>query len=311
MTKKFSIIIAVYNTEKYTERAVESILSQGYKEYEIIFINDGSPDNSEAVIKEIIKKNPNVQIKYIYQNNKGLAGARNTGLMHSEGEYIIWLDCDDVLQEGALEKLATLTTEKPDVIVNRISSYFESTQEIKECNYFFSSEKIIDRKEMIHELNRISDFWFAAWCFVVNREFLKKSGLTFCEEVDHEDELWSPELICLAGTFCGNNKSVYLNTYFRKGSIVSTKNVRRDISKLKICEKLRDFTTGLSDKASINFVNRRIIRIMYSVYSRIHTYDKNGDQQKLADGFDKTLKNIYGKRRFMYKVILYARSVKK
>lgn len=86
-----SIIIPAYNSARFLPEAIESVLAQTYKDYEIIVVDDGSTDNTKEVLKPYLDK-----IKYVYQENRGAASARNTGIKHSQGEYIAFLDADDV-----------------------------------------------------------------------------------------------------------------------------------------------------------------------------------------------------------------------
>ena len=98
MISRISIVIASYNQAEYLSEAIESALAQTMRPHEVIVVNDGSPDNS----LEIAKKYP---VRVINQVNKGLASARNTGLMNVSGEYVLFLDSDDILSEKCLEKM--------------------------------------------------------------------------------------------------------------------------------------------------------------------------------------------------------------
>ena len=91
--KLVSIVIPSYNTEKYIKEAVDSALAQTYTPIEIIVVDDGSTDNTKNVLGPYLERNA---ITYIYQANRGLAGARNTGIKASRGEYIAFLDADDI-----------------------------------------------------------------------------------------------------------------------------------------------------------------------------------------------------------------------
>jgi len=96
---KVSVIIPVYNGANYIKDALESVFSQTYKDYEIIVVNDGSTDDSEIILKPYMDT-----ITYIYQENKGSAEARNTGIRKAKGEYISFLDADDIWLPQKLEK---------------------------------------------------------------------------------------------------------------------------------------------------------------------------------------------------------------
>jgi len=96
-----SIIIPVYNVSKYIEKCILSVLNNNLEQgYEIIVIDDASPDNSVEIVKGMMKIYP--QIKLFRQENKGLGGARNTGIVNAEGQYVLFLDADDYLKEKAL-----------------------------------------------------------------------------------------------------------------------------------------------------------------------------------------------------------------
>lgn len=99
---QISVVMSVYNGEKYLKEAIESILSQSYKDFEFIIINDGSTDNSLNIINEYKQKDP--RIKVISRENKGLIESLNEGVKMAEGEYIARMDADDVSLSNRLEK---------------------------------------------------------------------------------------------------------------------------------------------------------------------------------------------------------------
>ncbi len=98
-----SVVIPVYNTEKYVEKCVESVKNQTYKNVEIILVDDGSPDGSPALLDRIARENEN--IKVVHKKNGGLSSARNAGMEVMTGEYVLFLDSDDTLTEKTLETL--------------------------------------------------------------------------------------------------------------------------------------------------------------------------------------------------------------
>lgn len=115
MRAKFSIIIPVYNVEKYLHKCLESILDQTYDDYEIILVDDGSTDSSGKICDEYARKYPNVHV--YHQVNKGQASARNAGVRNAHGEYLWFVDSDDVIiKKNALELLEAKTRNQPDVI---------------------------------------------------------------------------------------------------------------------------------------------------------------------------------------------------
>ena len=104
-----SVIIPTFNAEDFLQRAIESVLNQTYRNFEIIVIDDGSTDNTKLVTQE------SKVIKYFYQENKGLSSARNTGIQKSTGEYLVFLDADDWLEKDALQQNFSVIKNKPGI----------------------------------------------------------------------------------------------------------------------------------------------------------------------------------------------------
>ncbi len=106
---KVSIVIPVYNTEKYLPECLDSVLSQTFQDFEIICVNDGSTDNSLGILNHYAQKDK--RFKIISQENQGLSGARNTGLDKASGDYIFFLDSDDAIPQNALETMVKIATD--------------------------------------------------------------------------------------------------------------------------------------------------------------------------------------------------------
>src|SRR5690242_5160744 len=109
--KKVSIVIPVYGAEQYVSAAVQSAIKQTYKNLEILIIDDGSPDKSIEICQQFTDS----RIKIIRQKNRGLPGARNTGIRHAQGEYIGFLDADDIWLPEKIEKHVEHLDNSPDV----------------------------------------------------------------------------------------------------------------------------------------------------------------------------------------------------
>lgn len=118
--KKVSVIIPVYNADKYIAATVESVLAQTYKNFEILIIDDGSPDKSLKVCQQF----QDSRIKIICQANRGLPGARNTGIRHAQGDYIAFLDADDIWLPNKLEKHVNHLNNSPTVGISFCYSAF-------------------------------------------------------------------------------------------------------------------------------------------------------------------------------------------
>ncbi len=131
--KKISVIIPVYNGEQFIEKTIQNVLNQNYSSIELIVVDDGSTDSTANILKK--QKN----ILYLYQSNKGPSSARNLGLQHAKGEFIIFLDSDDYWEDASLLTLSKYLTEHQDVqIIDGKIRDFNQNNDTNELN--FSSE---------------------------------------------------------------------------------------------------------------------------------------------------------------------------
>lgn len=111
-----SVILPIYNVEKYLNRCVKSIVNQSYKNLEIILVDDGSPDNCPTLCEDWAKRDS--RIKVVHKENAGLGYARNTGIENATGDYICFFDSDDYIALDAIEKAYSLAAkEKSDIVV--------------------------------------------------------------------------------------------------------------------------------------------------------------------------------------------------
>lgn len=132
---RFSIIIPVYNAEKYLDRCISSVIKQTYRNCEIILINDGSKDHSGTICDEYARKDN--RIKVVHQENAGVSTARNIGLKNAVGEYIIFVDCDDWLQTNMFQKLNNIIErENVDCIIYNLKGIIK--------NRFVPEKKLIN-----------------------------------------------------------------------------------------------------------------------------------------------------------------------
>ena len=138
----FSVIMPVYNGEKFIEDAVNSVCAQTYDNWELIIVNDGSKDNTADVLK---KYEINSQIKIIHQENGGVSVARNTAISASQGEYIVFLDADDVWHSNHLEVMNELITEYPDAGLYATFTRTELVNGgiIEECDFFKDKPDVV------------------------------------------------------------------------------------------------------------------------------------------------------------------------
>ena len=124
---KVSVIIPIYNVEGYVSKCLESLLNQTFGDFEVLCIDDASPDGSAGVVREFQQKDP--RIRLLQQEHAGVSAARNLGLANARGEYIAFVDGDDWLAADALEKLVTAAESKnADMVVSSAEVHFENPQ---------------------------------------------------------------------------------------------------------------------------------------------------------------------------------------
>ena len=116
---KFSIIIPVYGVENYIKKCLDSVFSQTYNDMEVIVVNDGTKDNSMAIVNQY-------PVKIINQENAGLSAARNTGVTYATGEYLFFLDSDDYIEPNLLLEVSKMLDNNPDLIRFQIREVFEN-----------------------------------------------------------------------------------------------------------------------------------------------------------------------------------------
>ena len=116
---KFSIIVPVYNVEKYVKRCLDSIFNQTYKDFEVIVVNDGSTDKSMNIVKKY------KDVKIINEENRGLSHARNNGVKNARGDYILFVDSDDYINKDLLKELNKSLNNNPDVVRFQVQSVDE------------------------------------------------------------------------------------------------------------------------------------------------------------------------------------------
>ena len=192
-----SIIVPVYNVEKELPRCVKSLINQTYKNIEIILVNDGSTDESGNICDKY-KKN-DLRIKVIHKTNGGLSDARNTGLKKASGDYILYVDSDDFIEEDSCERFIRLLNDKPDIIVsNAREKHKDYVYEIKHSN--LDEKKIYTGDEYIMLATKAKE-WYAPACFnLYSREFLIKTDLFFAKGLVHEDMEMLPRVFLKAKT---------------------------------------------------------------------------------------------------------------
>lgn len=186
-----SVIVPVYNAEKYLEACLDSLINQTKKEIEIIAINDGSKDNSLQILKEYELKYPKL-IRVLSQENQGLSVTRNNGIKASKGKYVFFVDSDDAVKSDILEKLWNKVKEyEYDLIAYDVELIYPDKTVVVKSGI---SE---DKKELTKEdKNRLfQDMYCVAWNKLYKKELFSDENMLFTPKIWFEDVLVLHKLI--------------------------------------------------------------------------------------------------------------------
>ena len=178
---KFSILVPVYNVEKYLEQCVESLLSQTYKDaYEIILVNDGSTDSSGAICDRYAKKYPD-KMRVVHKENQGLISARDEGIAQARGEYCVFVDSDDFVEKNLLETVAEeIAKSKPDMVIYSFQ-YCDDDKIIKRKVNFPDKVYTEAEKRCFYESLISSPVFKSLWTKAVKTEILKNDPNNYTE----------------------------------------------------------------------------------------------------------------------------------
>lgn len=304
-----SVIIPVYNVEKYLRQCLDSVLKQTYTNYEAILVDDGSTDNSSKICDEYCQKDDRFRV--IHCENGGLSVARNTGLDDANGEYIYFLDSDDWIEDTTLEELTLQAAKTKADFVFFEGKSFEDSE--KGYNIKQGYQRKIDYAvgtgiELFDELQNHFEMHFPVQMYFYRKKFLTDNQLNFYPGILYEDVIFTFEAFCKSKLVAHCHKELY-HRRFREGSIVTTK--PRTTNFESACVSLEEVIRIANDTGYANrsTVVRYIIRVAMrplDIYSQLSTNDKvavhnryNEIVSKIrkAKGFgDKALYNrTYGK----------------
>ena len=217
---KISVIVPVYNTEKYIEKCLDSLTYQTLKDIEIIVINDGSTDRSKEIIDDYAKKYKN--IKAYHLQNGGVSKARNFGLKKAKGEYITFLDSDDYIDDNLYEKMYDKAK--------------ENDADVCECDYIWEFLKKKRYDYLNKNIHPLLSMRAVVWNRLYKRELLINNKISFHEGVHFEDVEFCYEVFPYIKNFA-YVKDVYVHYVQRDNSITSDRT-----DKLKDIYKVLDGT---------------------------------------------------------------------
>lgn len=232
---KLSVIIPVYNVEAYLAKCVESVLAQDFADYELLLVDDGSTDNSGSMCDEYAAAHAHIQV--IHQQNKGLGGARNTGIEAACGDYLLFVDSDDFIKEGMFSYLYQTAVENNSDVVSFGMDYVDAKGNVLESRRAFDNGTCNLHLEENPALFSLDPY---AWNKIYKRALFLKNDIRFPERMWYEDLCVTPKLLLCADTITLTDR-VFYQYLQRDDSIMHVKNADRNSDMLEVVSSILDF----------------------------------------------------------------------
>ena len=246
MNQLISVIVPVYNVEKYLNRCIDSILNQTFKQIEIILVDDGSTDNSPIICDEYCDRYEN--IKVIHKENNRVSAARNDGIKIASGKYIALVDSDDWIEPNMLEEMYNKAEEfhtdmtMCDLKKVGVESEYTVSQPIREGYY----DRNMIETELFPCLIMFENIEFpptiSNWTCLFRREFLIENDLFYDEDVHYcEDSIFGSKAMYNANGFYYMKNKYFYNYFYNPNSTTSTCNMKKWDSYLIINQRLKEY----------------------------------------------------------------------
>lgn len=262
---RFSIIIPVYNVEKYIKKCLDSVFSQTFKDFEVIIVNDGTKDKSMDIVK-------NYDAKVINQVNQGLSEARNNGVKQAKGEYILFVDSDDYINKNLLLELNKSLSNSPDLIRFQACDVIDNEKiEYKESS--FEGKTGTDSFKIISKYHYVEPIWL----YAVKRKYYIDNKFKFKKGAYHEDFGLTPLIIYKSKVVNSINYCGY-NYVKRGGSIITDPSYDKKIKKVN--DMLDHFEYLSNEIKKINTDNSYILSFVANSVIKSIIDLKNKDYKK-------------------------------
>jgi glycosyltransferase involved in cell wall biosynthesis len=303
MTKNrlISIIIPVYNVEKYLHECVDSVLHQTYRNLEVILVDDGSSDRCPQICDEYAEKD--IRIKVIHKRNSGQSDARNAGFEIATGDYVYFLDSDDYLAETAMEELYDAAEKvQADFVLFGAACIFENetvrqiySKNDMMCKQQYGTDqgyKVLDR------LIRSNEYHSSVPLTFIRSEYLQKHGLQFFRGIIHEDELYVFLLFWYASKVAHLHKPLY----FRRVRANSTMTAQKSASNYEgyytvYRELLKIYENGEFDRERQLLLKRCLSRLCIATVNVFHALSL-AERNKVKEDQRKFCKTMKAERYF-------------
>ncbi len=292
MAEMISIIVPVYNSEKYLRKCLDSLINQSYENIEILCVNDGSTDDSQIILDEYAQKDSRVKI--FLQKNSGPAVARNKALEEANGQYIMFCDSDDWYEADMCKKMLDAVKETDADLVScdcNIISDIE-TQRTKDTEHYFSN-KILGLQKVSSAL--ISNINYALWLKLFKKDIIENNKIRFPEFIySADDAAFILKYIFCSKSYYGLNKRLY-NYRITQNSIMEQVrnkdgNVDYKFDRLKM---ISDVITFAINKNIFYLYKEEILKLIQREFViSYHSIQNNNDKLKAFEFCNNLLKEI-------------------
>lgn len=258
-----SIVIPIYNVEKYLRKCLDSVYSLNLDNKEVVLVNDGSIDTSINILNEFKNKYPN-KTKLITQKNQGLSEARNIGIKNSNGKYILFIDSDDFIIPTETEEFINFGLDKKvDILIGNYREYYNENYIVQKS--FYNLDKNLEKEGIFFIENGVKNkcFRFAVWQNIYRKNFLLENNLFFKKGLLHEDSLFTLEAFFYAKKVRCFNKKFY---FYRKNNLES---ITQTVNKKNYEHMLYTIIKLLEFKKSNNIENNYFNRIVLGIYINV------------------------------------------
>lgn len=282
-----SIIVPIYNAEKYIKRCIDSLIFQSKSELEFILINDGSTDNSENIIKKYSDK----RIRYFKNKNQGIGKTRNFGIDKSVGEYIMFVDSDDYLDKDAC--LLLYDRAKRDNLDMVVCDFYikKGNNIIKNDIVDFAKTSLKENPSLVYDVN------LAPWNKLYKNSLIKENNIRFIENLKYEDAPFVCEALNSSLMIGKINK--YLNYYVINDKSETTIRDSRVFDIIKIVDIIRNYFKDYDYMQDV--IDKLTVRILmnYNIQTR-YLKDKHLANKFIDKSFEYLNKNVINYRSSIY-----------
>lgn len=300
--QKISIIVPIFNSEQYLKDAIDSMLAQTYRNIEIILIDDGSTDNSFKICTNYLKDNANIKIYHL--PNGGVSKARNFGINKSTGDWITFVDSDDIISNDYCEKLIECIDESTDMVIGRTISFLNDDISYLvndkyrggECDDFVSKNEKCKLFEsiLVDNYNYIK-YPHISTCSakLINKSIIKRYKLKYDEDITlYEDAIFNMQIIYYSQKIKVINKKIY---YYRARNNSSSNTFKIDMTEQyeKVYDKLNMFSQEKNVDLTkyLDYFKVKNLNTLLTNYYKNNDYDKKFTK-KLLDEYNRSLKNV-------------------